>query len=167
MMSEDLIIWAMRSKVKIKSCGVAFLSKEPDIFKDINFGLRFTGVQSLILISKVKVDLRGQVWPWGSKVIWQKSAVFDHRILHMFYGSYFKFSINFEHSFWPQRSKVKMPICSVSPIKLTYQIWARLGCYQWSYEHLKLKVLWHTLWHCDKPSYRRAPLLIIHNSFQF
>ena len=93
----------MRSKVKIKSCGVAHLRKEPDIFKAIHFGLHFSGVQSLIFISKVKVDLRGQVWPWRSKVIWQKSAVFDHRTLHMFYGSYFKFSINFEHSFWPQR----------------------------------------------------------------
>ena len=42
-----------------------------------------------------------------------------------------------------------MLICLVSSIKLTYQIWARLGCYQWSYDHLKLKVLWHTLWYCD------------------
>ena len=48
-------------KCQIKSYGVAHLGKEPDIFKDIHLSLHFTGVQSLILISKVKVDLRGKV----------------------------------------------------------------------------------------------------------
>ena len=42
-----------------EECGVAQLSKEPAIFKDIHFGLCFIGI--MILISKVKVDLTGQV----------------------------------------------------------------------------------------------------------
>ena len=47
----------MSYEVKIKSCGVAHLSKEPDIFNCIHFGLRLWEFKVLILISRVKVDL--------------------------------------------------------------------------------------------------------------